>query len=360
MRGDALITPLIRGVCNPRATIMSEPHQPDPARERMAELRRRLMAGAEAPPPPAEEGSVTRPAPVPPSRSGGPRLVTPRVPAAHEEIEPLSDEELLAEIEELRRRGAYSRGGSGVAPRGADGGSGIRRALHSPEMDELRRLQAENAELRDVLEEMKGILQDASTQEERAQQTETSLREQVAELEGQLQELQEHITEVDRQIEVGELVPRPKTRDELTEWADELEQESFKIGQERRALEEDRQQLREDEEALERQMREMEVQMARERAQLARQETELKRLNADIQRELELLQRGDTGLREQLAKFQRRQQEAMTRGAAGPRPATLEQEEALPPPPASAGPSTPTPPPRDSGILRRLFGGGEK
>jgi hypothetical protein len=46
--------------------------------------------------------------------------------------------------------------------------------------------------------------------------------------------------------------------------------------------------------------------MARERAMLARQEIELKRLSAEIQHELEIMQRGDAALRDQLAKFQRR------------------------------------------------------
>jgi hypothetical protein len=60
-------------------------------------------------------------------------------------------------------------------------------------------------------------------------------------------------------------------------------------------------------------MREMEVSMARERAMLARQETELKRLSAEIQHELDILQLGDAGLREQMARFQRRAQEVMSK-----------------------------------------------
>ena len=51
--------------------------------------------------------------------------------------------------------------------------------------------------------------------------------------------------------------------------------------------------------------------MARERALMARQETELKRLSAEIQQELELMQRGDASLREQLIKFQRRASDVM-------------------------------------------------
>jgi hypothetical protein len=64
-------------------------------------------------------------------------------------------------------------------------------------------------------------------------------------------------------------------------------------------------------------MREMEVSMARERALLARQETELKRLSAEIQHELEIMQRGDASLREQLSKFQRRAADVM-QGKIGP------------------------------------------
>ena len=93
-----------------------------------------------------------------------------------------------------------------------------------------------------------------------------------------------------------------------------------RLTQERKRLDEERKQLREDEEGLENQMREMEIGMARERAILARQETELKRLMAEIQHELDLLQRGDAGLREQMSKFQRRAQDVMARPpGAGPR-----------------------------------------
>ena len=73
----------------------------------------------------------------------------------------------------------------------------------------------------------------------------------------------------------------------------------------------ERQQLREDEESLEKQMRGMEVAMARERALMARQETELKRLSAEIQHELEIMQRGDANLRDQMQKFQRRAQDVL-------------------------------------------------
>ena len=84
------------------------------------------------------------------------------------------------------------------------------------------------------------------------------------------------------------------------------------------ALEHDRKQLREDEEAMEKQLRDMEVGMARERPGMARQETELKRLSAEIQQELELLQRGDGQLREQMQKFQRRASDVMQGKFGGP------------------------------------------
>ena len=139
----------------------------------------------------------------------------------------------------------------------------------------------------------------------------------------QIEELSEQLGAIEDQIAKGELAapaPAPKTRGELEEWGDELEKESAKIAQERKRLDEDRRQLREDEEALEKQMRQMEVSMARERAMLARQETELKRLSAEIQHELDILQRGDAGLREQMTKFQRRAQEVMNKPGSGSGP----------------------------------------
>src|SRR5207248_4633571 len=139
----------------------------------------------------------------------------------------------------------------------------------------------------------------------------------------QLHEASTQLGAIEEQIAKGELAPpapAPKTRTELEEWADELEKDSSKLAQERKKLEAERQQLREDEEGLEAQMREMEVAMARERALLARQETELRRLSAEIQHELDLVQRGDASLREQMQKFQRRAAEVMNKpGGNGPR-----------------------------------------
>jgi hypothetical protein len=181
---------------------------------------------------------------------------------------------------------------------------------------EIQRLRSENHELRTLLEEMKHLLQEASEGEQQLVTKEKEFEAALAEKDGQIDELNAHLAGIEEQIATGKLVeppPAPKTRTELEEWGDELEKESAKIAQERKKLEEERRQLREDEEALENQMRQMEVSMARERALLARQETELKRLSAEIQHELEILQRGDAGLREQMAKFQRRAQEVMVK-----------------------------------------------
>lgn len=181
---------------------------------------------------------------------------------------------------------------------------------------EYQRLKSENKELRKLLDEMKQLLQEASDTEQRFAAKDAESQATLAAKEAQLQELSAQLGTIEDQIARGELAPPPpipKTRNEMEEWADELEKESAKLNQERKRLDEERRQLREDEQGLEAQMREMEVSMARERALLARQETELKRLSAEIQHELELMQRGDAGLREQMAKFQRRAQEAVTR-----------------------------------------------
>lgn len=188
---------------------------------------------------------------------------------------------------------------------------------------EIQRLRAENNELRTLLDEMKHLLQEASDAEQQLTTKEKEFQAVVSEKDSQIDELSAQLGAIEEQIAKGELAPPPpvpKTRTELEEWGDELEKESSKLAQDRKRLEDDRRQLREDEEALEKQMREMEVSMARERALLARQETELKRLSAEIQHELEILQRGDAGLREQMAKFQRRAQEVMTKPPGGAPP----------------------------------------
>ncbi len=204
----------------------------------------------------------------------------------------------------------------------ADLSQGNNRYDDSP-MGEIQRMKSENKELRTLLDEMKHLLQEASETEQRLVAKEKEFGSVVAEKDAQIDELSAQLGAIEEQIAKGELAPPPpvpKTRSELEEWGDDLEKESAKLTQEKKRVEDERRQLREDEEALEQQMRQMEVSMARERAMIARQETELKRLSAEIQHELDILQRGDAGLREQMAKFQRRAQEVMTKPGGGPPP----------------------------------------
>jgi len=181
---------------------------------------------------------------------------------------------------------------------------------------EIRRVRMENKELRKLLQEMKQLLQEASDSEQQWVTKQKSSEEQLVAKDKQIEELSAQLGAIEEQIAKGELAPPPpvpKTRTELEEWSDELEKENVKLQQDKKKLDEERRQLRDDEESLESQMREMEVSMARERALLARQETELRRLNTEIQHELELMQRGDATLREQMVKFQRRAQEVLVK-----------------------------------------------
>jgi len=197
--------------------------------------------------------------------------------------------------------------------------------------NEVEALRQQNAELSRIMEEMKPLLEEASAQEQRIQFRDQEVQSQLNERDQQVTDLNEQIQKLEEQILNAPAPRQPKTRDELEEWADELEKESSQLTQHRRLLDEERKQLHDDEESLEKQMREMECSMARERAMMARQETELKRLSAEIQHELELLQRGDSTLREQLSKFQRRHQEVLARSVGGgPSPLAAEAASALP------------------------------
>ena len=191
----------------------------------------------------------------------------------------------------------------------------------NPSPADFKRVRHENRELRKLLEEMKTLLQEASENEQKASQREQEMLGQLQLKQRQLEELTAQMQAIEDQVASGALAPAPavpKTRSELDEWADDLEKENSKLTQERRRIEEERQQLREDEESLETQMRQMEVSMARERALMARQESELKRLSAEIQHELDLMQRGDTALRDQLSKFQRRAADVLHKPVAPP------------------------------------------
>ena len=307
----------------------------------VADLRRRLMASTPAP--------ATEPEPTQPIAAAGgfnswgqgqdllSRLRMPGTqPGSAVVGVPAARTPALPEPDSMALRSGMARRTPAPVGRNIEPGSAIAGALNtlasitdsnrmapddSP-MAEIQRLRAENKELRHLLEEMKPLLNEASELERNSQSKDEDYLSALAERDSQIEELSAQLGAIEEQIAKGELAPPPpvpKTRNELEEWNDELEQESSKLNQERRRLEDDRRQLQEDEEGLEKQMRDMEVSMARERAMLARQETELKRLNAEIQHELEILQRGDAGLREQLSKFQRRAQEVMTKPTPGRR-----------------------------------------
>jgi peptidoglycan hydrolase CwlO-like protein len=215
-------------------------------------------------------------------------------------------------------------------------------------------LRAENEEMHKLIEEMKLIFEQATSQEEATSRTLNEVRTQVTGLETQIQERDERvalltsqIAELERHIQESPAAPPPPpTEDELAKLADELEKERCSLSQDRRSLEQDRQQLRDDEEALMKQMREMEVQMARERAEMARQRTDLQRLHAEVRQELDQLQRGDGAMRDRLAQFQRRHQAVFERGNGGP-----EQLAAVPvAAPAAANGKA------EGGFMGRLFG----
>jgi hypothetical protein len=194
------------------------------------------------------------------------------------------------------------------------------KSSREPTPEDYKRVRQENRELRKLLEEMKQLLQEASDNEQAAGAREAEVNTQLVAKQRQIDELTNQLQEIEAQVASGALTqapPQPKTRTELEEWADELEREAAQISKARREIDADRTQLRQDEESLENQMRDMEVGMARERALMARQETELKRLSAEIQQELDLIQRGDANLREQLSRFQRRAADVIT-GTAPP------------------------------------------
>jgi hypothetical protein len=209
-------------------------------------------------------------------------------------------------------------GGSGVIGLPAKPGSGAvaKPAARTPDPADFDRIRGENKELRKLLGEMKQLLQEASDNEQQAAAREAELQAALADKQRLTDEMAAQLQAIEEQINTGALAPQapagpPKSRTELEEWADELEKEQAKLAQERKRFEEDRQQLREDEEALEKQMRQMEVGMARERAVMARQEQELKRIQAEIEQNLDLMQRGDPNLRDQMQKFQRRAADVM-------------------------------------------------
>jgi hypothetical protein len=330
---------------------------PNPTRLSPAELRRRLLA-----PPTADAVQPVRPdddaAPAMPTRmaqrrndaaagrfggSMGTQMAIDLDSLVQEMGEPASPPAKLTPLPDGRLDTTQfrNRDGSGLIaqPGGLASLAPARTVANEAE------LWAQNAELSRIIEEMRPVLEEASAQEQR-------YAARLGEKDRQIEELTAKVKQVEEQLAAVPAPKVPKSHDELEEWGDDLEKESAKLNQERRKLDGDRKQLHDDEESLEKQMREMECSMARERAMIARQETELKRLSAEIQHELEMLQRGDGTLREQLAKFQRRHQEVITRATNGPPPMA---EVVEPPRPPAAAPPTK----KDSGLLRRIFGGGK-
>jgi hypothetical protein len=335
---------------------MANPNTPpeQPAAISAAELRRRLLASTPPPMPTAtpvpeeaeevNEGAGTSPPPGSWNGAGTQDLLarlrmpgkSGSVPVPAARAVPTPAAPVPAVPDPIPGRAQASRRTPGSTSRiSGDSSSAIAGALNqladisngsrhddSP-LAEIQRQKAENKELRTLLDEMKHLLQEASETEQRLVAKEAEFESVVTAKDAQIEELSAQLGTIEEQIAKGELAPPPpvpKTRTELEEWGDELEKESAKLTQDKKRLDEERRQLREDEESLEKQMREMEVAMARERAMIARQETELKRLSAEIQHELDILQRGDAGLREQMAKFQRRAQEVMTKPPGGSPP----------------------------------------
>ncbi len=172
--------------------------------------------------------------------------------------------------------------------------------------EEIHALRQENENLRNTLQEVHQILEEAQAQELSHLERQQRLEELISERDELINQLQTQVQSLQDELDKRPIL---KNADELARWADELEKESSILNKQRRALDNDRQQFREDEEALEKQMRDMEISMARERATLARQETELKRLSSEIQHELEMMNRNDIGSRDQFLKYQRKHQD---------------------------------------------------
>lgn len=205
---------------------------------------------------------------------------------------------------------------------------------------ELERLRAENAELRQMVAELRQVLE--GNDPEAWQQLHREQQRLLAEREEELAALRAYCEEWNEKVKTHRLVPAD---DDLAQMSDELEKERCQIMQERRQLEEEKRQLKEDEESLMKQMREMEVGLARDRAELARQRIELQRIQNEVQHELELLQRGDASIKERLAQFQRRASESSARGPVmSPAPMTATN--------GAAGS------PKDSTVFKKLFGQG--
>ncbi len=241
-------------------------------------------------------------------------------------------EELAAQDPELLRT-------LGISATGANG---------AEPATELEALQVENAELREIIAELKTQLE----------ATEQAVSAQFADRQKDYEQLLEEKSQTIRELhlQVQELeqrsaVPVTPKEEELLALSEELERERCQLQQDRRALEDERKQLAEDEQIMTQQMREMEVQMARERADFARQRSELNRIQEEIRRELENVERNGL-LNQRLGQLRQRSAEvSMPRGEAG-RTSPAPAGELQAPPPADGQPELR----RRESFLGRLFG----
>jgi chromosome segregation ATPase len=270
-----------------------------------------------------------------------------------EVVEDFDDETLRRELERLAAEQRELLGSAGLAEEAAPAAE--------PAEGSLEEVRTENVRLRRRIGELEQRLESA------AQEREQAWAEQQREYEALLEEKSEvirglhaKILELKEPAQTSAAAPAGEGDEQALEAKEELQRLQAK-------LEQQRAQLQEDEEALEEQMKQMELTMSRERVELARQRTELQRLQSDVQHELEMAAR-DEKLRERLLPLQRRHQDIVNaKGGAvapPPRPASTGQlprpvtRPALTPP----GPANPTPLPKKpgSGLLRRLFGSGNK
>ncbi len=208
---------------------------------------------------------------------------------------------------------------------------------------ELERLKTEVAELRQLNAEYRELLEanDPTVWEQKVADAERCL----ADRDEQLAAMKAKVDEWEAKFKTHRFVPHDE---EAAQMADELDKERAKLVGERKQLEKDQSQLKDDEEGMMKQMRDMEVAMAKDRADLARQRTELQRLQAEVKHELELLQRGDFGVKERLAQFQRRVFDPSARPVSPP--------PSIPSVPSAPPPSEEAPKPRESAVFKRFFG----
>jgi hypothetical protein len=225
----------------------------------------------------------------------------------------------------------------------------------NPELDRIRR---ENAQLREIIAELK---QQAN---ERQSCENQEWRDRQKELEALVEEKTEVIRSLHQKLrEQGGLAApaplsnSPHKEDELLALSEELDRERCQLQQERRQLEEERQQFRDDEQLMTKQMRDMEVQMARERADFARQRNELTRIYDEIRREIDNIERNGL-LNQRLGQLRQRFQETGVPSGSAPasRPGS---SSALPAARAEAQPVE-SPDPENSqrkeSFLGRIFG----